>query len=105
MLTTCAPVARRSASASTWPWALLAAQASATTVTVIPRAALRNDDSEADQAAYIDLILKEHEEIVAAISGGDEDGAREAMRRHLRGSQARYRALLREQRRQTEKDV
>ena len=73
--------------------------------TVIPRAALRNDDSEADQAAYINLILKEHEEIVAAISGGDEDGAREAMRRHLRGSQARYRALLREQRRQAEKDV
>ncbi|WP_420963675.1 FadR/GntR family transcriptional regulator [Brucella sp. IR073] len=65
---------------------------------VIPRAALRNDDSESDQESYIGLLLDEHEEIVTAISSGDEDGAREAMRRHLRGSQGRYRELLREQR-------
>lgn len=65
---------------------------------VIPRAALRDDDPESDQAAYIGLLLQEHEEIVQAISSGDEDGAREAMRRHLRGSQGRYRELLREQR-------
>jgi GntR family transcriptional regulator, transcriptional repressor for pyruvate dehydrogenase complex len=65
---------------------------------VIPRAALRNEEAEADQAAYIDMILGEHDEIVSAISAGDEDGAREAMRRHLRGAQARYRELLREQR-------
>lgn len=65
---------------------------------VIPRAALRSDDGEADQSAYIDLIDQEHEAIVTAISHGDEDGAREAMRQHLRGSQGRYRALLREQR-------
>jgi GntR family transcriptional regulator, transcriptional repressor for pyruvate dehydrogenase complex len=65
---------------------------------VIPRAALRNEDSEEDQAAYIRLLTEEHSAIVMAISAGDEDGAREAMRRHLRGSQARYRALLREQR-------
>ncbi|PYE90488.1 FadR/GntR family transcriptional regulator [Phyllobacterium leguminum] len=65
---------------------------------VIPRAALHNDDSETDQGVYIDLLLREHEEIVQAISSGDEDGAREAMRRHLRGSQGRYRGLLREQR-------
>jgi DNA-binding FadR family transcriptional regulator len=65
---------------------------------VIPRAALRNEESEEDQAAYIKLLTEEHSAIVTAISAGDEDAARDAMRRHLRGSQARYRALLREQR-------
>jgi GntR family transcriptional repressor for pyruvate dehydrogenase complex len=65
---------------------------------VIPRAALHSDDSEQDQAAYIELIDAEHRAIVFAISNGDEDAARDAMRQHLRGSQARYRALLREQR-------
>ena len=40
----------------------------------------------------------EHSAIVYEICNGDEEGAREAMRRHLRGSQQRYRALLREQR-------
>ena len=65
---------------------------------IIPRAALRTDDREQDQAAYIELIDAEHRAIVFGISNGDEEAAREAMRRHLRGSQARYRALLREQR-------
>lgn len=65
---------------------------------VIPRAALHSDDREQDQAAYIEMIDAEHSAIVYAICNGDEEGAREAMRRHLRGSQARYRALLREQR-------
>lgn len=63
---------------------------------LIPRAALRPDDSEDDQAAYIKLLDEEHNAIVVAISDGDEDGARDAMRRHLRGSQLRYRTLLRE---------
>jgi DNA-binding FadR family transcriptional regulator len=65
---------------------------------VIPRAALRSDESETDQSAYIRLIDQEHNAIVDCISNGDEEGARDAMRRHLRGSQARYRVLLREQR-------
>ncbi|MGK9050652.1 FadR/GntR family transcriptional regulator [Neorhizobium petrolearium] len=63
---------------------------------LIPRAALRSDDSETDQTAYIKLLDEEHEAIVAAISDGDEEAAREAMRSHLRGSQLRYRSLLRE---------
>lgn len=63
---------------------------------IIPRAALHTDSSEEDQAAYITLLDKEHEAIAVAISEGDEDAARETMRRHLRGSQTRYRALLRE---------
>lgn len=65
---------------------------------IIPRAAMREGELEADQDAYILLIDEEHHQIVVAISNGDEEGAREAMRRHLRGSQERYRALLREQR-------
>ncbi|OJF92324.1 FadR/GntR family transcriptional regulator [Pararhizobium antarcticum] len=65
---------------------------------VIPRAALRSDESETDQTAYIKLLDDEHNAIVIAISNSDEDGARDAMRRHLRGSQSRYRVLLREQR-------
>lgn len=64
----------------------------------IPRAALRENDTETDQRAYVALLDSEHNQIVIAISNGDEESAREAMRRHLRGSQARYRALLREQR-------
>jgi DNA-binding FadR family transcriptional regulator len=65
---------------------------------VIPRAAVRDGDTEADQVTYIRLIDAEHHEIVVAISDGDEEAARNAMRRHLRGSQERYRTLLREQR-------
>ncbi|MET0359332.1 MAG: FadR/GntR family transcriptional regulator [Pararhizobium sp.] len=65
---------------------------------VIPRAALRTGDEETDPTAYLKLIDEEHRAIVFAISNGDDDGAREAMRRHLRGSQTRYRALLRENR-------
>lgn len=65
---------------------------------IIPRAALRNEESEADQAAYIKLLNEEHNAIISAISAGDEEAARDAMRRHLRGSQSRYRTLLREQR-------
>ncbi|AYD01570.1 FadR/GntR family transcriptional regulator [Neorhizobium sp. NCHU2750] len=62
---------------------------------VIPRAALRGDHDDADQSAYINLLVEEHQAIVDAISDGDEEGAREAMRKHLRGSQLRYRNLLR----------
>jgi DNA-binding FadR family transcriptional regulator len=65
---------------------------------IIPRAALGAVDDERDQSAYITLIDDEHRAIVVAISNGDEDGARDAMRRHLRGSQTRYRSLLRQNR-------
>lgn len=65
---------------------------------IIPRAAMQDGDHEADQATYIMLIDDEHEQIVSAISAGDEEAARQAMRRHLRGSQERYRTLLRGQR-------
>jgi GntR family transcriptional regulator, transcriptional repressor for pyruvate dehydrogenase complex len=63
----------------------------------IPRAALSSDGLQKD-SAYLKLLYQEHSRIVLAISNGDETAAREAMRAHLRGSQARYRALLRDQR-------
>lgn len=62
---------------------------------VIPRSAIRGDDRDADQSGYIGLLVVEHQAIVEAISRGDEDGARDAMRRHLKDSQTRYRTLLR----------
>lgn len=44
---------------------------------------------------YLDVIRGEHEVIVNAILDGDEEAARDAMRHHLKSSQALYRALLR----------
>ena len=44
---------------------------------------------------YGEMINAEHDHIVTAILNGDEEGARAAMRTHLRGSQQRYRNLLR----------
>lgn len=64
---------------------------------VIPRAALQTS-TDANPEAYIARLHREHGQIVEAISNGDEDAAREAMRVHLRGSQARYRALQRQSR-------
>lgn len=65
---------------------------------VIPRAALRGDETDEEQMEYINLLVDEHYAIVTAISEGNEEKAREAMRSHLRGSQLRYRSLLRAKR-------
>lgn len=62
---------------------------------VIPRAALK---SEGEPPPYISQLDEEHSRMVTAISNGDEEAARTAMRAHLKGSQARYRALLRGER-------
>ncbi|PRX09115.1 UNVERIFIED_ORG: GntR family transcriptional regulator [Martelella mediterranea] len=56
------------------------------------------DTDEGGEIAYRSLLIKEHERIVFAISNGDEQGARDAMREHLKGSLERYRSLLREER-------
>lgn len=61
---------------------------------VIPRAALQ-DGQDASSGNYIAKLHEEHSAIIDAISMSDEDAAREAMRKHLKGSQARYRAVLR----------
>lgn len=59
----------------------------------IPRAALSDAKGDASKA-YLAQLHEEHGRIVTAISNGDAEGAREAMRAHLQGSQRRYRALL-----------
>ncbi|NTE85143.1 FadR family transcriptional regulator [Agrobacterium rubi] len=63
---------------------------------VIPRAALRASQSEKAAAPYLQQLQNEHDTIVHAISDGDAVAAREAMRQHLKGSQQRYRAMLRQ---------
>lgn len=63
---------------------------------MIPRSALREPDSERTSSDYLRRLVEEHGRIVAAISNGDVDDAREAMRIHLSGSQQRYRQLLRQ---------
>ena len=59
----------------------------------IPRAALAGANGESSQA-YLSQLHEEHARIVSAISDGDAQAARDAMRAHLLGSQRRYRALL-----------
>jgi GntR family transcriptional regulator, transcriptional repressor for pyruvate dehydrogenase complex len=63
---------------------------------IIPQSKVVSDNRGQDQTAYRRLIHKEHEALVLAISDGDEKAARAAMQVHLRGSQSRYRDLLRD---------
>ncbi|WP_312993253.1 FadR/GntR family transcriptional regulator [Rhizobium populisoli] len=62
----------------------------------IPQSKVVPDPRPAEQTAYRRKIHKEHETIIMAISDRDEQAARDAMRDHLRGSQLRYRDLLRD---------
>lgn len=62
---------------------------------VIPQSRAVPETDPAEQLAYRRKIHLEHEAIVMAISDRDETAARNAMRDHLRGSQMRYRNLLR----------
>lgn len=65
-------------------------------VAAIPQAEIVTDAQQDRQVAYHKQLYKEHEAIVLAISNGDEDVAREAMKAHLKGSQVRHRELLRD---------
>lgn len=60
---------------------------------VIPR---RDQPDAVETAAYTRVLDAEHEAVLIAIQDRDEEGARRAMRAHLKNSQARYRALLRQ---------
>lgn len=60
---------------------------------MIPRYALGPQTTV--PTAYLELLKQEHDDIVGAILDGDEEAARNAMRQHLKGSQTRYRRLLR----------
>lgn len=62
----------------------------------IPQSKIVADHRAAEQTAYRRLIHREHQAVVVAISDGDEKAARSAMHEHLRGSQLRYRDLLRD---------
>ncbi|MEF0941051.1 FadR/GntR family transcriptional regulator [Rhizobium sp. BR 362] len=61
----------------------------------IPRSFLQDQADEIASADYLAGIQAEHRRIAEAISDRDEHGAREAMRLHLKGSQQRYRSLIR----------
>ncbi|MBP1852927.1 DNA-binding FadR family transcriptional regulator [Rhizobium halophytocola] len=63
----------------------------------IPQSKIVNGNKAEAETAYRRLIHQEHEKIVLAISNGDEEAARNAMRDHLKGSQIRHRSLLREE--------
>ncbi|MFC2969357.1 FadR/GntR family transcriptional regulator [Acidimangrovimonas pyrenivorans] len=65
---------------------------------MIPRAALQKDRAEASSPAYLAHIADEHRAIAEAISNRDEQAASQAMRTHLKGSEQRYRELLRQAR-------
>ncbi|WP_062763266.1 FadR/GntR family transcriptional regulator [Falsirhodobacter sp. alg1] len=62
---------------------------------IIPRRALQTGTDEMISADYLRQLQAEHDRIVSAIMTGNEEEARTAMRDHLRGALARYRALLR----------
>ena len=63
---------------------------------IIPRVKFRTVMGGVDPLPNRDgVILKEHEAVADAISGRDQEGARDAMRRHLQGGIKRYRALTR----------
>lgn len=64
----------------------------------IPQSKIITENRTEAETAYRRLIHQEHEKIIIAISNGDEEGARAAMRGHLKGSQIRYRDLLRDER-------
>lgn len=62
---------------------------------MIPRQALFDAGRDAPPSLAPAQLQAEHERIVWAISAGDAEGARAAMRDHLAGSQQRYRELIR----------
>lgn len=73
---------------------------------MIPRAALQDSDAkETTSKDYLKHIQKEHLQVAKAISEGDPDRARQAMRIHLVGSQERYRKLLQQDRLTSELDL
>jgi len=64
---------------------------------IIPRTSIRvSAYREEGQKAYLETFQGEHRAIMTAIEAGEVERAREAMRRHLANSQARYRRLAAE---------
>ena len=65
----------------------------------VDRRAVSDEGDPRITPEYSQRLIAEHEAIVAAIQNGNEGEARDAMRTHLKNSQARYRQFLRDQRR------
>lgn len=65
---------------------------------IIPRAEIVTLSLTEVERSYHAQLISEHERIALAISRGDEEEAREAMRVHLKGSQVRHRDLLQQAR-------
>jgi GntR family transcriptional regulator, transcriptional repressor for pyruvate dehydrogenase complex len=65
-------------------------------IALIPRAKLQDESNSRSPEAYIAMISGEHRAIADAIAAGDAESARDAMRLHLKGSQERYRGMIRE---------
>lgn len=61
----------------------------------IPRASLRDENSEPTPGGYLKQIQAEHKTIADAISVQNPDAAKEGIRTHLQGSLQRYRNLIR----------
>jgi DNA-binding FadR family transcriptional regulator len=59
--------------------------------TLIPRARAGAGVSKSERRAYLAKVNAEHESILGAITAGDADGARAAMRTHLANSRERRR--------------
>ena len=62
---------------------------------IIPRGELQTGQQNVRPQDYNRDLAQEHGDICRAILDGDEAAARQAMQDHLKGSLARYRALLR----------
>ena len=62
---------------------------------MIPRSLLQDGEVDVSPAQYLAQIQDEHQKIARAIADGDDSAARDAMRMHLKGSQQRYRSLIR----------
>lgn len=65
---------------------------------LIPRMAVSEGEDPQLPPDYQATINAEHAAILSAIQSNDEDGARAAMRQHLKNSQTRYRNFLRQAR-------
>lgn len=61
----------------------------------IPRRRLQTDRRETVDSAYLEMLQAEHRAVADAIAEGDDERARQAMRTHLLGGQARYKRMLR----------
>jgi DNA-binding FadR family transcriptional regulator len=61
----------------------------------IPRAQLDDSEDRTRLPTYVRQVQDEHRAIMEAICDRDSDAARDAMRVHLKGSQDRYKRLIR----------